>query len=98
MLENDYTRSEENKAGLIEYIKTLRSMKESTQYAKASFSSTIAKIRQLKGLERTLTQTINFIEEDFQSYNDWSDQIVAGIDRIIAKSRFVVGEIEFDQS
>lgn len=98
LLENDYTRSEENKVGLIEYIKTLRSMKESTQYAKASFSSTIEKIRQLKGLERTLTQTINFIEEDFQSYNDWSDQIVAGIDRIIAKSRFVVGEIDFDQS
>lgn len=97
LLENDYARNEENKAGLIVYIKTLRSMKESTQYAKASFSNTIATIRQLKGLERTLTQTINFIEEDFKSYNDWSDQIVAGIDRIIAKSRFVVGEIDFDQ-
>lgn len=98
LLENDFAKNEDNKANLIELIKSLHSMKSSSAYAKESFSGTITQLRQLKGIERTLTQTINFIEEDFKSYNDWSDQIVAGIDRIIAKSKFVVGEIDFDQN
>ena len=51
-------------------------------------------IKQLRNLERTLTQTINFIEEFFKSFSNWTEQIEAGIDRIISKNRFAIGDIE----
>ena len=43
------------------------------------------------GLERSLNQSIKFLDEDLNTYLTITEQIIASIDRIFAKSKFVVG-------
>lgn len=49
------------------------------------------------GLERSLNQSIRFLDEDLETYLSITEQMVASIDRILAKSKFVVGEIDYNQ-
>ena len=97
LLENEYVQIPVNKTGVIQYIKSLYQMKIAVNAAKDNFNFVSESMNSLKSLERTLKQTITFIEDDFRSYKDWTIQVTAGIDRIIAKSKFVVGEIQFDE-
>lgn len=49
------------------------------------------------GIERSMNQAIGFLDEDLTTYLSFTEQMIAGIDRIIAKSKFVVGDIDFLQ-
>ena len=96
LLENDYTQMPNNKNGIIDYLKGLYALKIAVNKAKDNFVIFSKNMQQLKGVERTLKQTITFIEEDFKSYGDWTTQVTAGIDRIINRSKIIIGEIKFD--
>mgnify|MGYP003194914149 FL=1 len=50
------------------------------------------------GMERTLNQAIRFLDEDLANYIGIMGQIISSIDRILEKSRFVVGEITFEEA
>ena len=47
-----------------------------------------------KGFERSLNQAINFVVADLDSYLTITDRIQSSIDKILAKSKFVVGNID----
>ena len=49
------------------------------------------------GMERSLNQAIRFLDEDLKNYLSIMDQICCSIDRILEKSRLVVGQIDFDE-
>ena len=49
------------------------------------------------GMERTLNQAIRFLDGDLDNYITIMGQIVSSIDRILDKSRFVVGNIDFSE-
>ncbi|HBH95251.1 MAG TPA: hypothetical protein DDX91_05815 [Ruminococcaceae bacterium] len=49
------------------------------------------------GLERSLNQSIRFLDNDLSTYLSITEQMCASIDRILSKSKFIVGEIDFTQ-
>lgn len=49
------------------------------------------------GMKRSLNQSIRFLDEDLASYISIMEQIRCSIDRILYKSSFVVGQIEFSE-
>lgn len=97
LLENEYVGRDENKGSLIEYLKALHgmqiSLRNSIESTKAAKQSSLNNM----GMERSLNQSIRFLDEDLASYIAITEQMDSSIDRIIAKSKFVVGEIDFSQ-
>lgn len=98
LIENDITAREENRESMIEYIKALHNMQVSI------ISSNIS-VRELKetslkniGLERSMNQSIRFLDADLSSYIEITEQMSTSISRIIEKSKFVIGNIDFDDS
>ena len=49
------------------------------------------------GMERSLNQSIRFLDEDLANYLSIMEQIRCSINRILDKSRFVVGQIKFSE-
>lgn len=47
------------------------------------------------GLERSLNQAIRFLDEDLDTYLTFTEQMSSSINRILAKSKFVVGDVDF---
>lgn len=95
LLENEYSSSPENKEGMITFLKTLYEMKQSALTSAGQTESMLESFINSKGMERSLTQAINLLEIDVKQYLQFIYQMNASIERILDKSRFVVGPIEF---
>lgn len=96
LLENDIATRAENRESLIEYITALHNMQ-------ASIVSSNGSVKELKeislkniGLERSMNQSIRFLDSDLSSYIEMTEQMNKSIDRIIGKGKLVVGSISFD--
>lgn len=96
LLENDYASKLENKESLVEYIKALYGMmisiKESNESVVAMKETSLNNL----GIERSMNQSIRFLDQDLSAYLDMTDQMTKSIERIIGKSRFIIGEISFE--
>lgn len=95
LLENDFITKEENKAALIDFLKALHQMKESIKTSNNSVEEMKAASLNNMGIERSLNQAIRFLDEDLKTYLTITEQMIVSIDRILGKSKFVVGEIVF---
>lgn len=97
LLENQYAVKDENKESLVKYLKALHGM----QLAIRSSNESIKTMKQASlnnlGIQRNLNQSIRSLDEDLATYLTMTEQMDASIDRIMDKSRFVVGEIDFTQ-
>lgn len=93
LLENKYASTPGNKEALIAYIKNIGNLKNAI--AKSNQSVTKMKEASLGnlGIERSLNQSIRFLDQDLSAYLDMTEQMDKSIDRIIDKSRFVVGNV-----
>lgn len=93
LLENRYASTPENKEALIAYIKNIGNLK--TAIAESNQSVTKMKETSLGnlGIERSLNQSIRFMDQDLSAYLDMTEQMIKSIDRIIDKSRFVIGNV-----
>lgn len=87
LLENDIAVRAENRESLIEYITALHNMQ-------ASIISSNESVKELKeislkniGLERSMNQSIRFLDSDLSSYIEMTEQMNKSIDRIIGKSK-----------
>ncbi|MEI3577421.1 MAG: hypothetical protein V8Q07_03000 [Acutalibacteraceae bacterium] len=49
------------------------------------------------GIERSMNQAIRFLDVDLASYIEMTEQMIKSIDRIIDKSKFIIGNIDFDE-
>lgn len=97
LLENDIASSPNNKEGLTNYIKSLHNMKGSL----VSSIESVAKLKETSlnnlGMQRNLNQSIRFLDTDLADYIAMEDQMIKSIDRIIDRSKFVIGPIDFDR-
>lgn len=97
LLENKYTAIEENKEPLIFFLKSLNAMQGSILVSnKGVIAMKEAYLNNL-GIERSLNQSIHFLDSDLSTYLSITEQMSASIDRILSKSKFVVGDIDFTQ-
>ena len=49
------------------------------------------------GMERSLNQSVRFLISDISSYIVITERIKTSIDKILSKSKFVVGDIDYDE-
>lgn len=94
LLENKY--ASQNADELVSFLKSLKA----TQNKIVESCLSVEKMKNASlgnfGMERTLNQSIRFLDEDLANYLSIMEQIRCSIDRILDKSRFVVGQIEFN--
>lgn len=98
LLENKFATEENNKVHLIGYLKSLYGMKQSTSDSNSSMEKLKSSMVGIIGMERSLNQAVRFLITDISSYVAITDRIKSSIDKILAKSKFVVGDIDYSQS
>lgn len=95
LLENKYASADTNKSSLVKYLKSLHKLKLSVIFSADAFKGTREAFRGSIGLQRSLNQAIRFVIEDMDNYMTFCNQMIASIERILEKSKFVVGELDF---
>lgn len=94
LLENKHASNDENKPNLIDYLIGLKNMKIAISNSEVSFNGFKEIMEKSKGLERSLNHAIDFLVGDLTNYLSILDRIQKSVDKILGKSKFVVGEIE----
>lgn len=94
LLESKYASQSIN--DLIAFLKSLKFTQE--QIAESNKSVEYMKSASIgnQGMERSLNQAIRFLDEDLTNYLSIMEQIYYSIDRILEKSRLIVGKVEFN--
>ena len=93
LLENPIAANDENRDGLKKYIMSLISLRSAANESRPSVVRLKDAINGALGLERTLNQSIRFVIQDLDTFISFIDNLNQSIDKIVAKSRFVIGEI-----
>ena len=96
LIENEFATKEDNKENLIKYLISLANMKRSIIGTVASFTSMKETSLKNRGLERTLTQSINTMDQEIDVYLELLNKTLSSIDKILQRSKFVVGDIDFE--
>lgn len=94
LLENSFTSNEDNKKGLVVYLKSLRDMQNAITGSNGSVSGFKATMKGIIGIERSMSQAIRFLDEDLSTYLTTTEQMNSSISKIIEKSKFVVGVLD----
>lgn len=95
LLENEYASRAENKDSLIDYIKSMHGMMISIDKSDKSVVSMKETSLSILGIERSMNQSIRFLNQDLSAYLDMTGQMIKSIERIIGKSKYVIGDIVF---
>lgn len=95
LIESKYIDTPENKEGLVTFLKSLNAMKNAALTTSRQTEGMLSNFTALRGMQRSLNQSITSLEIDIKKFIEFSVQMGASIDRIIGKSKFVVGEIDF---
>lgn len=93
LLENSFATHENNKEQLIKFLHSLRSMQDEIAQSNGSVDGLKNAMNDCLGLERSMNQAIRFCIEDLSTYICITQRIALSIDKILGKSRFVVGDI-----
>lgn len=97
LLESPYVAKEENCDSLISFLCAL----SKTQVAIRTSNQSVTEMKKASlgnlGFERSLNQSIRFLDEDLATYLSITEQIDASINRILRKSKFIVGDVDFLQ-
>ncbi len=89
LIENKFTQQEDNKENLKTYILSLIEMKEQLCPTLKSVQDFKNGLENLKGMEQTLTQSINFCIRHLNDHLSFLHQITYSIDRLIEKSNSI---------
>lgn len=95
LLENPFSNRTESRDGLIKYLKSLYNMKTAAAGSAESISGLRATMQGIVGIERSMNQAVRFANEDLTTYVNFTERLCVSIDKILAKARFVVGEIDY---
>jgi rubrerythrin len=96
LLENKYASNHENKQHLITYLKSLHNMQDAITGSNDSVLGLKAAMEGNIGIERSMNQAITFIKDDLSTYLTIIERMNTSIDKIIEKSKYVVGTINYD--
>lgn len=94
LLENKFSVTKDNKTNLIEYLKSLYGMKNAIEGSNNSVVGLKESLKNNIGIERSMNQAIKFVEEDLNTYLTNTNIMCLSIDKILEKSKFIVGEIQ----
>lgn len=95
LLENSFTAQDGNKMELIKFLKSLHSVRNAIDTSNISIRNMKEASKKNIGLERSLNQAIRFLDTDLEDYLSITEQMKASIERILSKSKFVVGDLDF---
>ena len=96
LLENPFSSKSENKDGLVNYLKSLYDMKTAASGSAESIGGLRTTMQNIVGIERSMNQAVRFANEDLTTYVNFTERLCASIDKILAKARFVVGDIDYE--
>ena len=97
LLENDISARQENKESLVKYMKALFKMKDSIILSNESVQNLKETSLKNLGIERSMNQAIRFLDQDLSAYIDMTEQMINSIERIIGKSRFIIGDVSLSE-
>lgn len=97
LLENSISARQENKEYLVDYMKALFKMKDSIILSNGSVKNLKETSLKNLGIERSMNQAIRFLDQDLSAYIDMAEQMTNSIERIIGKSRFIIGDISLSE-
>ena len=97
LLENKYSTVGSNKAELIEFLRQLFAMKESVAQSQSGLVSLKFSLNAGLGLQKALDSAIKSARPNFDNYIEIADETKESIDKILEKSKFAVGDIDFGQ-
>lgn len=93
LIENPIAANDANVEELKKYMESLKTLKTSATQSRSSVVGLKESMNSVKGLERSLNQSIRFVIQDLDTFIGFIDNLNTSIDKIVAKSRFVVGSI-----
>jgi hypothetical protein len=95
LLENKHVHTTENKEGLIFFLKSLYAMRETSLTTGRQCGDFTNSVAALHGIQSSLNQAVDSIKIDMKQFLDFIEQMSASINRILDKSKFVVGDIDY---
>lgn len=93
LLENKFALVESNREGVIDYLKSMVSMKEQIEESNNSVKLLQKSMKNNKGIERSMNQSIDNVEGNLKKYLSVTENICASIDVILEKSEIFIGDI-----
>lgn len=93
LLENHFAANEDNRQSLIEFLTSLLEMKNSIYESNESVEDLKKSMNANIGIERNMNQAIRFCVEDLSTYIENTQRMTVSIDKLIDKSKFIVGDI-----
>lgn len=97
LIENNISARQENKEPLVKYMKALLKIKDSIVLSNESVQNLKETSLKNLGIERSMNQAIRFLDQDLSAYIDMTEQMINSIERIIGKSRFIIGDISLSE-
>ena len=97
LIENNISARQENKESLVKYMKALLKIKDSIILSNESVQNLKETSLKNLGIERSMNQAIRFLDQDLSAYIDMTEQMINSIERIIGKSRFIIGDISLSE-
>lgn len=82
---------------MINYLKSLYGIKEASSSSNTSIDGLIDSMNSILGIERSMNQAVRFVKEDLTTYQNIIGRMCGSIDKILEKSRYVVGKIDFSE-
>ena len=90
LVKSDKFLSKENEPKIKKYIDDLEALKLAVVKSKEGIQKMRDVNENTKGISRSLNQSIRFLNKDLDTYLEFTDQINAGIDRIILTSGYSI--------
>ena len=97
LIENSFSAKDENKENLINYLKSLHSLKSSALLSANSIEGLRESMKGIVGIERSMNQAVRFANEDLTTYVDFTDRLCTSVNKILTRARFVVGDVEYEK-
>lgn len=91
LLENKYAELEQNKTTIKNFLDNMIDVKESIIKSKVNVTGMKNASLCNMGIERTLNQSIRFLDEDLKTYLDILDRMVSSIEKIVKKGSYLIG-------
>lgn len=96
LLENRFASKDQNKEHLVTYLKSLYNMQNAIICSNDSVLGLKTAMESNMGIERSMNQAIRFIKDDLSTYIDITERMNTSIHKILEKSRYVVGTIDYN--
>ena len=95
LLENPYAAKGENKTDMVLFIRAIKTLQKAINVSIKSIEGMKDASLGNLGIERTLSQSVRFLDTDLKTHLEIMDFMSVSIDKIIYKSKFIVGDIDF---